>query len=80
MRPSFLANVFSGILILISLILLLKYKFDDTYKNIIILLAFASALGIHGIQHAIEEIYYDFNPLVNKWKVQDDVKDKQDSV
>lgn len=72
MRPSFLINIFSGILILISVILLTKYKFDDTYKNIIILLAFSSTLGIHGIQHAIEEIYYDFNPLVNKWKVRDD--------
>ena len=76
MRPSFLANVFAGFLILTCLILLTKYKFDDTYKNIMLLLAFASALGIHGIQHAVEEIYYDFNPLINKWKIQDDVVTK----
>ena len=42
----------------------------------ILLLSFSIALGIHGIQHSIEEIYYDFNPLVNKWKVRDDVANK----
>lgn len=73
MRPSFLANVFSGILILISFIILFKYNFTDVYKNMILLLAFSIALGIHGIQHSIEEIYYDFNPLANKWKVRDDI-------
>lgn len=73
MRPSFLANIFSGILILISFIILFKYNFTDVYKNMILLLAFSIALGIHGIQHSIEEIYYDFNPLANKWKVRDDI-------
>jgi hypothetical protein len=76
MRPSFLANIFSGILILISFIILFKYNFTDVYKNMILLLVFSIALGIHGIQHSIEEIYYDFNPLVNKWKVRDDAVNK----
>ena len=76
MRPSFLANVFSGILILISFIILFKYNFTDVYKNMILLLVFSIALGIHGIQHSIEEIYYDFNPLVNKWKIRDDAVNK----
>jgi glycopeptide antibiotics resistance protein len=76
MRPSFLANIFSGILILISFIILFKYNFTDVYKNMILLLAFSIALGIHGIQHSIEEIYYDFNPLANKWKVRDDIVNK----
>lgn len=76
MRPSFLANNFSGILILISFIILFKYNFTDVYKNMILLLSFSIALGIHGIQHSIEEIYYDFNPFKNKWKVRDDVVNK----
>jgi hypothetical protein len=76
MRQSFLANIFSGILILFSFIILFKYNFTDVYKNMILLLAFSIALGIHGIQHSIEEIYYDFNPFVNKWKVRDDIVNK----
>lgn len=31
-----------------------------------ILFAMAISLGIHGIQHAYEEMYYDFNPLEGK--------------
>jgi hypothetical protein len=29
-----------------------------------ILFTMAISLGIHGIQHAYEEIYYEYNPLV----------------
>jgi len=74
MRPSFITQIFSGIFILISLFFLTKYKFDDPFKNIIILLGFSIALGIHGLQHSVEEIYYDFNPLDGKWKIHDDIK------
>lgn len=35
------------------------------YETIMIIFAFAISLGIHGIQHAYEEIYYDYNPFVN---------------
>jgi hypothetical protein len=30
-----------------------------------VLFAMAISLGIHGMQHAYEEIYYDYNPFVN---------------
>ena len=37
------------------------------------------AYGIHGIQHAYEELYFDFNPLIGKWipkdeKLENDLK------
>jgi hypothetical protein len=74
MRPSFIAQIFSGLLILISLFFLIKFKFDDPFKSIILLLAFSIAIGIHGLQHSVEEIYYDFNPLDGKWKIRDNIK------
>ena len=62
MRPSFLCSIISGILILVGIIL-------SEYETIMILFAMAISLGIHGIhgmQHAYEEMYYDFNPLEGK--------------
>ena len=36
----------------------------------------AISFSMHGIQHYYEEIYFDYNPLVGKWKINDDVQNK----
>lgn len=76
MRPSFLSQIISGLLILTAFIIgYNNYKQlseeKDMFKVIGIILLFSLALGVHGIQHSTEEIYYDFNPLEGKWKVKD---------
>jgi len=72
MRPSFILQIVSGFLILYSILLISQnYKtyVDDTdkYKLIIIVFVASIAFGIHGIQHSIEEIHYNFNPLEGSW-------------
>ena len=74
-RPSFIASTVSGIIILIaSIISILNMKAlsKDSFKLVTILLLIGIAFGIHAIGHYYEEIYFDFNPLVGKWKVNDD--------
>jgi len=66
MRPSFLSSIISGLLILVGIILTIVNSNNLTkYETIMILFAMAISLGIHGMQHAYEEIYYDYNPFVN---------------
>jgi len=51
---------------MISLILFVKnYKeiVSDSYKLLIIILIFSLAIGVHGLSHAIMEIFHEFNPL-----------------
>ena len=79
MRPSFLSAGFSGIFILFALCRFFKnlyFGINDYDSSILIitLLLFATAIGIHSISHSIEEIYYDFNPLVGKWQIHDESK------
>lgn len=75
MRISFILAGVSGTIVLIALIMtLFNIKNINTQSLIIILLLLSIGLGIHGIQHSNEEIYYDFNPLVGKWKINDDVQ------
>ena len=75
MRPSFLAASLSGLVLLYATILLIcDYKELSKDNFIIILFLMALGYGVHGIQHSYEEIYYDFNPFVGKWKISDDPK------
>lgn len=76
MRPSIIAQGFSGIIICLALIYFLyKLNYNKHEFNIpsiiTILLLFSIALGIHGLLHINQEIYYDFNPLAGKWKIND---------
>lgn len=75
MRPSFLCASLSGLVLLYATILLIcDYKELSKENLIIILFLMAIGYGIHGIQHSYEEIYYEFNPFVGKWKISDDPK------
>jgi len=77
MRPSFILQIVSGFLILYSILLMSQnyktYVDDaDKYKLIVIVFLASIAFGIHGIQHSIEEIHYNFNPLEGNWGKHDD--------
>ena len=77
MRPSFILQIVSGFLILYSILLMSQnYKTyvddSDKYKLIVIVFLASIAFGIHGIQHSIEEIHYNFNPLEGNWGKHDD--------
>jgi hypothetical protein len=68
MRPSFITHIINGLLSFIALILYLSnYQKINIENTLIIILLLSIAFGIHGILHHYEEIYYDFNPLENKW-------------
>lgn len=73
MRPSFLAHALNGLTLFAALILFaMNYKQLTTESLIKILLFVSIAVGIHGLLHHNEEIYYGFNPLVGQWKIRDD--------
>ena len=44
-----------------------------------VLFAMAISLGIHGFQHAYEEMYYDFNPLEGKMLPKDMLPKKENN-
>jgi hypothetical protein len=68
MRPSFLSHIINGLLSFIALILYLSnYEKINVENTLFIILLLSIAFGIHGILHHYEELYYDFNPLENKW-------------
>lgn len=72
MRPSFLGLIASGILILVSFIMfVINYRKIDSDDMVMILLLFGIAISVHSIQHALEEIYFRFNPLIGQWNPQD---------
>lgn len=81
MRPSFLSQIISGFLILYAIILLYQnfssIQLDST-KLLIIILLFSVAMSLHGIQHAFEETYHNFNPFEGKWG--DDEKKKNEKI
>ena len=66
MLPSFISQIFSGLILLFALYYL-YVNFDtyrnDTYKVLIILLGLSIAISLHGLQHAYQEVYYNYNPL-----------------
>lgn len=72
MRPSFLAHVISAIILSIAIILfIINYNKLNTINLIIITLLLSIAIAIHGISHMLQEIYFDYNPLIGKWIVND---------
>jgi hypothetical protein len=78
MRPSFLSHIANGLLLLVAFIILCikhqQIQNETSITNIVgILLLLSIAVGVHGIMHHYEEIYYGFNPLVGKWKMRDDM-------
>ena len=69
MRPSFLGLIASGLTILLALIIIIvNYDEIHTEHGIMIVLLFAIAISCHSVQHAFEELFYKFNPLVGNWK------------
>jgi hypothetical protein len=70
MKPSLLGMFFSGILLLVSVILLImQYKFLKGVDMLYLTLLFSIAIAIHSVLHMKAEIHYDFNPLEGKWKI-----------
>ena len=73
MRPSFLAHITNGITLCIAIIMLLSYLI---YKNVdlqllSVVLLLSIAIGIHGVSHMYEEVYFGWNPMIGHWKVED---------
>ena len=65
--PSFYAHVINGILMLIAIILLYRNYYSvkrlEPYKQILLVLLFSMAIGIHGLTHLGLETVYGYNPL-----------------
>jgi hypothetical protein len=66
MTPSFISLCVTGILILIIIIMMIyNYNKISSIKLISLLTLLTIAIGIHGLQHLGQEVYYDYNPLIN---------------
>ncbi len=65
-KPSFYAHIFTGIALLITLLIFfLNYRRITLsfYQKLVLLLLITIVVGIHGLSHHLLEIYYGFNPL-----------------
>jgi hypothetical protein len=72
MRPSFIAFIINGLFIFLSMLYVIyNYNAIMGVQTIILLLLFSIAIGVHAMLHHIEEIVYDFNPFVGKWRLRD---------
>ena len=64
---SFYAHILNGLLLLVAMILfVMNYSAVmrlDSYKRIMLALAFSLAAGIHGIFHLGLENIYGYNPM-----------------
>ena len=70
MRPSFIAAGINGLLMLIATIMIIiNYRNLSKEMAILFILLLAIAYGIHAILHYFEEVYYNYNPLKNKWTI-----------
>ncbi len=66
MKPSYISQGISGILIFLALIQLYKDNTSmTTFNSVILLLLFSIAIAVHGIMHFMAEVKYNFNPLEN---------------
>ena len=77
MRPSFIAQGMGGLFCFVAFMILFsglcKGSINLNKTQLVgILLLLSIAISIHGLQHMAEEIYYDYNPLVGKWNVNDE--------
>ena len=75
LRPSFLAHGLNGILMGIGAIAGGLWLYNDpmelgskwiTALTIVFILVLAILIGIHGISHALQEVYFGWNPLTKK--------------
>jgi len=72
MRPSVLISSLSAMIAVIAIIMAFSSTLN-TLQAIQVMLLTSIALGIHGLQHSVDEIYYDFNPfypqkIQNVWR------------
>lgn len=69
LTPSFLAHVLNGLVLFTLLIIILNNYLSGTLFNkqttelISLILLFSIAIGVHGISHLFQEVYYGWNPL-----------------
>jgi hypothetical protein len=71
MKPSIIGMFFSGVLLLIALILTVtQYRKFTRIDMLYLTLLFSIAIAVHSILHFKAEIHYSFNPLENKWMTQ----------
>lgn len=69
MRPSFLGLIATGLIIMITLVIyVINFRSFTTIEHLEFWLLFGILIGVHSVLHHIEEIYYFWNPLVDKWK------------
>ena len=70
-KPSYLALVASGLLILIALVLLYneinKGNEMSRLKLIDLVLFLSTAISLHGLLHMGAEVFYKYNPLEGKF-------------
>ncbi len=72
MRPSFLGLVTTGFLILIAFCLIIYHrKSIKMTEFIVVIILLSIAISVHSLQHNVEEIFYNFNPLIGKWTTRD---------
>jgi hypothetical protein len=68
-NPSVYAHFLNGFLLFFAISLLLKHfsKLQklEPYKIIIMILLFATVIGIHGLSHLGLESVYHYNPIQN---------------
>lgn len=84
MYPSYLAQIFTGLLLLYVIILII-YRFNDPsgndlqqhFNEYVVVLLLAIAVGVHGLQHAYAEVNFDFNPLNCRWHYRLGDKDEE---
>jgi len=64
MHPSFASLAITGILIFVAIVMtIMNFNALKIYETIMILFLMAISIGIHGIQHFNEDLFYDYNPL-----------------
>ena len=62
--PSFFALAISGILILVTLIILVNQEIKlEGFNLLVFLLLLSSAIALHGQLHMQAEIHYNYNPM-----------------
>lgn len=74
MRPSFLAHIVNALFLLLGLLYAGYYvwkNYDDMTSLELgeLFLLISLAVGVHGLIHVMEEVYFDFNPLIGANKI-----------
>lgn len=64
MRPSFLSHILNGLLLLVATIMFF-YNYQNLSTSYITLyvILLSIAIGIHGLLHLGQEVYFNYNPL-----------------